>query len=77
MNDVAQVPSPPAEAADRPGRDRLWHPRPVLCAVCTATHPWFRLVRSAPAEAAPRTRRLVLLDGLPVGLLDAQSKESD
>ncbi len=35
MNHVAQVPSPPAAAADRPGRDCLWHPRPVLCAVCT------------------------------------------
>ena len=36
MNDVAQVPSPPAEAPDRPCLYRFWHPRPVLCAVCTA-----------------------------------------
>ena len=34
MSHVAQVPSPPAEAADRPGRDRLWHPRFQPCAVC-------------------------------------------
>jgi hypothetical protein len=36
VSHVAQIPSPPAEAPDRPGFDRLWHPRPVLCAVCTA-----------------------------------------
>ncbi|WP_149777502.1 DUF6511 domain-containing protein [Ruegeria intermedia] len=34
MNHVAQVSSAPAEAPDRPGRDRLWHPRFHLCAVC-------------------------------------------
>ncbi|MFC6689525.1 DUF6511 domain-containing protein [Jhaorihella thermophila] len=34
MNHVAQVSPPPAEASDRPGRDRLWHPRFHLCAVC-------------------------------------------
>ncbi|MBZ0127530.1 MAG: hypothetical protein K8F59_00275 [Rhodobacteraceae bacterium] len=36
MSDVAQIQSPPTEAADRPGRDRLWHPRRTLCAVCTS-----------------------------------------
>ncbi|WP_205627837.1 DUF6511 domain-containing protein [Ruegeria marisrubri] len=36
MSHFAEIPSPPAEAADRPGVDRLWHPRPALCAVCTA-----------------------------------------
>lgn len=36
MTHVAQVPSPPAAPADRPGFDRLWHPRPVLCAVCAS-----------------------------------------
>lgn len=36
MSHVAQVPSPSAEAADRPGFDRLWHPRPALCAVCAS-----------------------------------------
>jgi hypothetical protein len=35
MTHVAQVPSPPRATADRPGTDRFWHPRPVLCAVCT------------------------------------------
>lgn len=36
MSDVAQIQSPPTEAADRPGRDRLWHPRGTHCAVCTS-----------------------------------------
>ena len=36
MTHVAQIPSPPAAAEDRPGADRLWHPRPQLCAVCTS-----------------------------------------
>lgn len=36
MSHVAQMQSPPAEAADRPGFDRLWHPRGTLCAVCTS-----------------------------------------
>ena len=56
MNHVAEIPSPPASAADRPRRDRLWHPRPVLCAVCTARtrgFGWF-----APHQPRPtRTRR--------------------
>lgn len=44
MSHVAQMQSPPAEAADRPGFDRLWHPRGQLCATCTShTHGfgWF------------------------------------
>ena len=44
MSHVAQMQSPPAEAADRPGFDRLWHPRGHLCAACTSrTHGfgWF------------------------------------
>jgi hypothetical protein len=36
MSYVAQMQSPPAEAADRPGFDRLWHPRCQLCAACTS-----------------------------------------
>ena len=56
MNHVAQVPSPPAAAPDRPGFDRLWYPRPVLCAVCTARtrgFGWFDPHRPRPT----RTRR--------------------
>ena len=44
MSHVAQMQSPPSEAADRPGFDRLWHPRGHLCAACTSrTHGfgWF------------------------------------
>ena len=36
MSHVAQIVSPPTVAADRPGFDRLWHPRGTLCAVCTS-----------------------------------------
>jgi hypothetical protein len=36
MSHVAQIASPPTEAADRPGFDRLWHPRGTLCAICTS-----------------------------------------
>jgi hypothetical protein len=36
MSHVAQIASPSTEAADRPGFDRLWHPRAKLCAVCTS-----------------------------------------
>ena len=36
MSSVAQMHASPAEAADRPGFDRLWHPRGQLCAVCTS-----------------------------------------
>jgi hypothetical protein len=36
MSHVAQIASSPTEAADRPGFDRLWHPRGTLCAVCTS-----------------------------------------
>ena len=36
MSDVAQIQSPPTEAADRPGRGTLRHPRPLICAVCTS-----------------------------------------
>lgn len=36
MSFVAQMQSPPAEAADRAGFDRLWHPRGKLCAACTS-----------------------------------------
>jgi len=36
MSHVAQIASPSTEAADRPGFDRLWHPRGTLCAVCTS-----------------------------------------
>ncbi|MCB1376705.1 MAG: hypothetical protein KDJ78_21470, partial [Rhodobacteraceae bacterium] len=57
MNHVAQVPSPPAEAPDRPGFDRLWHPRPVLCAVCTARtrgFGWFDPHRPRPDRSQTR-----------------------
>lgn len=36
MSHIAQMQSPTAEAADRPGFDRLWHPRGQLCAVCAS-----------------------------------------
>lgn len=36
MSDVAQVPATPAAATHQPSRDLLWHPRPVICAVCTS-----------------------------------------
>ena len=36
MSHVAQISSPSAPAADQPSRDNLWHPRPVICAVCTS-----------------------------------------
>ena len=36
MSYVAQMQFTPAEAADRPGFDRLWHPRGQICAVCTS-----------------------------------------
>ena len=35
MNHVAQIPSAPASFADIPDRLLLWHPRLVVCAVCT------------------------------------------
>ena len=44
MSHVAQMPSPSAAPADRPGFDRLWHPRGTLCAVCmsrTRGFGWF------------------------------------
>ena len=56
MSHVAEIPSPPAATADRPGFDRLWHPRPVFCAVCTARtrgFGWFDPHR----PRAHRTRR--------------------
>ena len=34
MSHVAQIVSAPIVAADRPGFDRLWHPRFMPCAVC-------------------------------------------
>jgi hypothetical protein len=36
VSHVAQIVSPSASPADRPGFDRLWHPRGTLCAVCTS-----------------------------------------
>lgn len=57
MSHVAQVSSPPAEAADRPGFDRLWHPRPVLCAVCTSRtrgFGWFDPHRLRPTRTQTR-----------------------
>jgi len=58
VSDVAQVPSSPAAAPDRPGFDRLWHPRPVLCAVCTSRtrgFGWFDPNR--PRRDRTQTRR--------------------
>jgi hypothetical protein len=49
MSHVAQMPSPSAAPADRPGFDRLWHPRGTLCAVCmsrTRGYGWFDPHRS-------------------------------
>ena len=56
MSHVAQLPSSPEQAANREIPDRLWHPRPVLCAVCTAHtrgFGWFDPHRPRPH----RTRR--------------------
>jgi hypothetical protein len=36
VSHVAQIVSPSASPADRPGFDRVWHPRGTLCAVCTS-----------------------------------------
>jgi hypothetical protein len=36
VSDVAQIVSPSASPADRPGFDRLWHRRGTLCGVCTS-----------------------------------------
>jgi hypothetical protein len=36
MNHVAQDAPPSTAAADRPLSERLWHPRPHLCPVCTS-----------------------------------------
>lgn len=50
MTHVAQIQAPPfagrtvprtvlgsgSPTADQPSRDNLWHPRPVICAVCTS-----------------------------------------
>lgn len=55
MSHVAQIPPAPAEAADPLGRDRLWHPRGALCAVCTSRTRglgWFD-----PGKPRPRTNR--------------------
>jgi hypothetical protein len=35
MNHVAQIPPTPASVQNIPDRLRLWHPRFVVCAVCT------------------------------------------
>ncbi len=51
MNRVAQSPSPPEPASDRPSVDRLWHPRPLLCAVClsrTRGFGWFNTHQPRP-----------------------------
>ncbi|MDR5654976.1 MULTISPECIES: DUF6511 domain-containing protein [Rhodobacterales] len=53
MSHVAQIAPPSAAAADRPGRDRLWHLRPVLCAVCTSRargFGWFDPHRPRPTR---------------------------
>ena len=36
MSHVAQIVSPSASPADRPGFDRLWHRRGTLCGLCTS-----------------------------------------
>jgi len=36
VSHVVQIPSPPPAAEDRPSPDRLWHPRPLFCTVCTS-----------------------------------------
>src|SRR5699024_10351201 len=56
VSHVAQVPSPPAAAPGRADPDRLWHPRPTLCAVCTSRtrgFGWIEFDRPRPH----RTRR--------------------
>ena len=54
MSHVAQIEAAPAAAVAGPRSDRLWHPRPLLCAVCTARtrgFGWFDPHR-------PRARRI-------------------
>ncbi len=36
MSHVAQIATASTSPADRPGIDRLWHPRGTLCGVCTS-----------------------------------------
>jgi hypothetical protein len=36
MSHVAQIATASISPADRPGFDRLWHPRGTLCGVCTS-----------------------------------------
>lgn len=55
MSHVAQVPSPPAAAADCPERVRLWHPRLKLCAVCLRPARGFGLFN--PNKPRPREHR--------------------
>ncbi len=56
MNHVAQIPPTPASPAHIPDRLRLWHPRLVVCAICTRPAAGFGF--SDPhTKARPRKRR--------------------
>lgn len=55
MNHVAQIPSPPAAPAERPGRDRFWHPRFTPCAVCLRPARGFGFFN--PDKPRPRDHR--------------------
>lgn len=57
MNHAAHIASSPEVAADRPGSDRQWHPRPIICAVCTARScgfGWFDPNRPRPDRTQNR-----------------------
>ena len=57
MSHVAQIQHPAAEAAVRPGFDRLWHPRGTICAVCTSRtrgFGWFDPQRPRPQRTSTR-----------------------
>ncbi len=61
MNHVAQIPPTPASPAHIPDRLLLWHPRFVVCAVCTRPAAGFGFrdphARKHPQPAASQRRR--------------------
>jgi len=81
MNHVAQIPPPPAPApaslADIPDRLRRWHPRFVVCAVCTGPTAGFGF-RDPPQQnrfATGSLSEVLVLFKTLSGALRAQSPE--
>ena len=56
MTHVAQISSAPASLTDIPDRLLLWHPRFVVCAVCTRPSAGFGF-RDPHTKVGPRKRR--------------------